>query len=361
VGTYCNGTRWVIGHKWTGYDGDEYYRAHDGESGICRLPDGTLWRESWDRAWRPSYMSCMAAPHTQDIAVDYVAHLLDLGLDWIQFLDQNCGAAAYPCYSREHGHPPAPGGWMSDALGALLARLEERAATVDREIVFSVENAPNDHFRGHFHICDIRPDPEGRFVPLYQYLFHEYILTQAAFALAPNPYWMQIKTAHSFVLGDLLTAIIGPEGRLMAWAGYPWAAWDTPPGDQDGILTLLRRAIALRCGVGSDFLVFGRLLRPLPVQDIASVTWLNEGQLHTMPAVLHAHWQAADGRTALALVNWTTEERVVRLDEQGERQRKARYHRQYDIVKTSKLPEARALKLVLAPLSVALLEWEPAL
>jgi len=361
VGTYCNGTRWVIGHKWTGYDGDEYYRVHDGESGVCRLPDGTPWRESWDRAWRPSYMSCMAAPHTQDIAVDYVAHLLDLGLDWIQFLDQNCGAAAYPCYSREHGHPPAPGGWMSDALSALLARLEERAATVDRETVFSVENAPNDHFRGHFHICDIRPDPEGRFVPLYQYLFHEYILTQAAFALAPNPYWMQIKTAHSFVLGDLLTAIIGPEGRLMAWAGHPWAAWDTPPGDQDGILTLLRRAIALRRGVGSDFLVFGRLLRPLPVQDIAPVTWLNEGQVHSMPAVLHAHWQAADGRTALALANWTTEERVVRLDEQGERQRKARYHGQYDIVETSKLPEARALRLALAPLSVALLEWEPAL
>ncbi len=80
-----------------------------------------------------------------------------------------------------------------------------------------------------------------------------------------------------------------------------------------------------------------------------------------MPAVLHAHWQAADGRTALALANWTTEERVVRLDEQGERQRKARYHGQYDIVETSKLPEARALRLALAPLSVALLEWEPAL
>lgn len=79
--------------------------------------------------------------------------------------------------------------------------------------------------------------------------------------------------------------------------------------------------------------------------------------MHSMPAVLHAHWQAADGRTALALANWTTEERVVRLDEQGERQRKARYHRQRDTVETSELPQENALSLVLAPLSVALVEW----
>jgi hypothetical protein len=64
VGTYCNGTRWVTGHKWTGYDGEAYYREQQGALSVCRLPDGTPWREDWDRAWRPSYMSCMGAPQT---------------------------------------------------------------------------------------------------------------------------------------------------------------------------------------------------------------------------------------------------------------------------------------------------------
>jgi hypothetical protein len=194
VGTYCNGTQWVTGHKWTGYDGRDYYQTHEGDSAVCRLPEGAPWQNSWDRHWRISYTCCMAVPRTQDIAAEYVRHLLDLGLDWIQFLDQNCGASAFPCYAEEHGHPPAPGGWMSDALAELLARLEGLAATADRETVFSVESAPNDHFRHHFPICDIRPDvevdsryaPHGSFVPLYQYLFHEYILSQAAFALMPT-------------------------------------------------------------------------------------------------------------------------------------------------------------------------------
>jgi hypothetical protein len=355
IGTYCNGTRWVVGHKWTGYDGDAYYRARNGEGSVCRLPDGAPWRESWDRLWRPSYMSCMAAPQTQDIAEAYVQQLLDLGLDWIQFLDQNVGAATFPCYGREHGHPSAPGPWMRDAMNALLARLEGRAAAAGREIVFSVEDAPNDHFRPHFHICDIRPNPNGRSVPLYQYLFHEYILTQGAFALGPDPYWMQIKTAYSVVLGDLLTAIMGPGGRLLAWCGRPWARWDTPAGDREGILALLRRATALRRQIGRDYLVFGRLLRPAALENIRPVTWTCEDRITTMPAVMHARWRAPDGRIAVALANWTRDEQMVQFAA-ASRTHRYRYHVQDDGVRTTTYSGMETLLLPLPPLSVALLE-----
>jgi hypothetical protein len=356
VGTYCNGMRWVIGHKWTGYEGRDYYENQRGEDTVCRLPDGTPWREVWDRDWRPSYMCCTAAPRTQDIAAEYVRRLLDLGLDWVQFLDQNCGAASFPCYGEGHGHPSAPGHWMTPALAQLLARLEGLAGAADREIVFSVENAPNDHFRHRFQICDIRPDLEGRSVPLFQYLFHEHILTQGAFALAPNPYWMRLKTAHSFVLGDVMTAIVGPGGRLMNWAGRPWASWDTPAGDQEAILTLLRRAIGMRRGSGRDFLVFGRLLRPYPVHDIEHLSWSTERGLTTMPAVMHACWKAPDGRTAIALANWTKEEQVVRLGVSSEGLSPRRYHLRGDAARTVELDGTATPPLVLPPLGVALVE-----
>src|SRR5260370_36450898 len=104
---------------------------------------------------------------------------------------------------------------------------------------------------------------------------------------------------------------MGPGGRLMAWCGRPWARWDTPAGDQEGILALLRRAIALRRGVGRDYLVFGRLLRPIAVEGIRPVTWMCQGRVSTMPAVVHAHWQAPDGRTAVALANWSAEAQTI--------------------------------------------------
>ncbi|MDQ2831178.1 MAG: hypothetical protein M3Y74_19290, partial [Chloroflexota bacterium] len=155
------------------------------------------------------------------------------------------------------------------------------------------------------------------------------------------------------------TAIMGPGGRLMAWAGHPWAAWDTPEGDQESIVTLLRRVAALRRGAGRDFLVFGRLLRPLPVQEIEQVTWSCDGQIHTMAAVLHAHWEAADGRTALALANWTADERVVHLDAIPAHDGPTRYHLQCDTLDMGDLDRGQAhpARLTLPPLGVALVEW----
>ncbi len=358
VGTYCNGTSWAVGHKWTGYDGREFFEREGGEDSVCRLPDGAAWRQGWDGGWRPSFPCCVGAGRTRDLAAGYVEHLVDLGLDWIQFLDQNCGAAAFPCYSDAHGHPSAPGEWMTDSMEQLLARLEGIAERSGRDVVFSSEMPPNDHFRGHFAICDIRPHPvDSTDVPLYKYLYHEYILTQAAFSLAPNPYWMQIKTANSFVMGDILAAIMGPGGRLMNWEGYPWAPWSSPEGDQPAVLTLLRRAIALRRGKGRDYLVFGRLLRPYPVVGIERVEWLCDRRLVSYPAVVHALWRAPDGRVGLALANWTGSERAVHLEDCARFEGPATYCLNTDEPVAADLRESGHIALVLPPLSVGLLEW----
>ncbi|MDP9380865.1 MAG: DUF6259 domain-containing protein [Chloroflexota bacterium] len=361
VGTYCNGTSWVTAHRWTGYDGREYYARHGAEESVCRLPDGTAWRNGWDAEWRHSYMCCVAVQQTRDIAIEYVHHLLGLGLDWIQFLDQNCGAASFPCYAEEHGHPSAPGAWMSGGMADLLTELESLATATGREISYSVEGAPNDHLLQRFSVCDIRPDSGSSFVPLYQYLFHDRILTQAAFAQAPNPYWMQIKTAHSFVFGDILTAIMGPGGRLINWDAHPWAPWSTPGGDQEAILTLLRRAIALRRGAGRDFLVLGRLLPgapgALPLRGAEQVQWLCKGRVETFPSVLHACWAAPNGRMALALANWTRDEQAVRLEPALIGRIARRCLLQRSALEEEILEGTTSIELVLPPLSVALVEY----
>jgi hypothetical protein len=60
------------------------------------------------------------------------------------------------------------------------------------------------------------------------------------------------------------------------------------------------------------------------------------------------------GRTAVALANWTEEERMVRLQVPPERDRPQRYHLQHDTLETVELAPTATLPLVLSPLSVAL-------
>ena len=94
-----------------------------GAQSVCRTHDGQPWHENWDATWRPSYACCVGSSKTREIAVDFVRTCIDLGLDWIQFFDQNVGCAPFPCFSAEHGHTDQPGSWMTDEMGRLLAEL----------------------------------------------------------------------------------------------------------------------------------------------------------------------------------------------------------------------------------------------
>jgi hypothetical protein len=76
-----------------------------------------------------------------------------------------------------------------------------------------------------------------------------------------------------------------------------------------------------------------------------------------MPAVLHARWQASDGRTTVALANWTEEERPARLEAAREHATPRHYHLQHDTLETVELAPRATLPLILPPLSVALVEY----
>ena len=92
IGSYCNGTRWVLAHLPGGCDGREYFEQHHGEASVCRTPEGKPWEENWDAAWRPSYASCMGVEQTRELALDFVRRLIGWGLESLQFFDQNLSA-----------------------------------------------------------------------------------------------------------------------------------------------------------------------------------------------------------------------------------------------------------------------------
>ncbi|HET6485273.1 MAG TPA: DUF6259 domain-containing protein, partial [Spirochaetia bacterium] len=165
VGSFCNGTRWVVGHSWNGYDGRPYYQRHNGEASISRESDGRGWVETWDAGWRPSIVQCMGAEPTRRIAREFVERLLAWGLESIQFFDQNCGAATFPCFSDSHGHPSVPGKWMARAMEETVEefrRAAERAG--EPEAIQSVEMCCNEHNLQLFQQSDSRVRPPGHVV-----------------------------------------------------------------------------------------------------------------------------------------------------------------------------------------------------
>lgn len=363
VGTYCNGTRWVTAHKWSGYRGEASFEEQDGAATICRRADESPWVSPWDHVWRPSYTGCLGAHRTKQLLWAYARTLREYGLDWIQILDQNVGCSTFPCYSQQHGHPPAPGGWMTREMEDLLADLRARAGHDEWHGAWSVETPCSEYFLQSFVICDIRPDFRTSFVPLYYYLYHDYIMTQSMFGAAPNPYFLVLKFARAFILGDVLGCHMGQGGRLQNWDpprgtpfNEPWMEWDRPAGDQEAAYALLRSATALRRGPGKDFLLFGRMLRPVPVTDLNIVSWTLEGEANAILAVEHATWQARDGRIAVAMANWTGQEQPATVDLSGFAGRSAVLHSSSDgTVGTTPESCGRPVSLSLSPHACALL------
>lgn len=323
VGSFCNGTRWVVGHYFGGYDGEKYFNENGGIECVCHMSNGGIWKEHWDSSWRPSYPCCMYVKKTREIAVNFVKKLMDIGLDWIQFLDQNVGCSTFPCYASEHGHQSVPGIWMTEAMKDLLNEFQAMAKTENeksgRQFVFSVECPPNEYFMPYFQICDVRVSPPGHrgefkyFIPLYHYLYHEYILIQGGFGLGPEPYHLQIKNAYNFVVGEIPGGVLMGNGDLLNKDTQNWAPWEDPVGDQKEALEMLRVVTAARCKAGKEFVVYGKMVRPAEIQDINIINWQENGKDHSIPAIFHSAWETQDGRHGLVIANWANKDQSIRI------------------------------------------------
>jgi hypothetical protein len=148
-------------------------------------------------------------------------------------------------------------------------------------------------------------------IPLYHYLYHEFILIQGGFGYGPEPYHLPIRNAYNLVVGEIPGAVMKGDGRLLNKDTGNWAPWEPQVGDNEDALQILTAATALRRGKGKDFLVYGRMLRPADVQNVSIIRWQQGGHEHQIPAVFHAAWQAPDGRVGIVLANWTTETQEV--------------------------------------------------
>jgi len=319
VGSFCNGTRWVTKHLYNGYDGRDYFEAHHGERSVCHTHEDDPWAEHWDQSWRPSYTCCMAAELTRSIAVDFVRRLIGWGMESIQFFDQNCSAATFPCFSSEHDHPPMPGKWMARAMVDTIGEFRKLAEEAGQSgVIQSTENPCNEFCLNLFQQSDVRVSPPSsglaNFVPIYHYLFHECTILHGMMSTGGEPYALPIRNAWNLVWGEIPGAVMTGDGTLLNRETFNWAEWEPRVGSDEDSLEMIRTATAMRRGAGRDFLVYGRMQRSAEV-DCEVLRWEHDGRRYEVPAVAHAAWGAPDGRHGVILANWTDEARDATLSD----------------------------------------------
>lgn len=310
VGSFCNGTRWVTRHLTCDYDGEQYFRDHHGEEGACRRRDGDLWAEVWDQGWRPSYITCMAADQTRRIAREFVGRLVGWGMESIQFFDQNCNAATFPCFSDSHGHPRVPGKWMARAMAEMIADFNAQAAAAGEEsVIQSTENPCNETCLPLFQQSDARPSApscgQPDYIPIFPFLYHECSILHGMMSMGPDPYALEIRSAWSGALGSIPGAVLTGDGTLLNRETWNWAPWEPKVGDTVAPLEMMRSVLSIRRGAGRPYLVYGRMERPAEVMGIPLVEWEYGGVPRRVPAVAHSAWSIPSGGTAVMLANWS--------------------------------------------------------
>ena len=319
VGVFCNGTRWSTKHFWTNYDGTDFFDAENGMETISRFPDGSPWLSNWDRGWRPSYLGCVGVERTNTIAADFVEGLVDMGVEMIQFLDQN-GPASFPCFAKEHGHPDTPGLWMNDGMRALLQGFKAREK--QGQYAYSCEGTTAEPLISQLPLCDMRVwathDPamagEG-FVPLFQFLYHEYILMQGGFGNAPEPYHMPIRSALNLVAGQIPGGVLTGDGMLLNYDTENWAPWQPYVGSSQDAFDMLKGTVKLRQADAAPWLTYGRMEAPTDVQGIETRRWMHQHVEHAFPAVYHSAWRDEAGRFACVLANWSDTAQTLLLSD----------------------------------------------
>lgn len=313
---YGNGINWVAGQKNTGYNGMEYFRSHGGESAVSRRWDGGIMVGD---SWRKVYPTCVATEPARKMILGMTRGMAELGPDVIQQFDQ--GVGAIHCYATDHGHPPVPGPWMTEAFGSLLKEDNKVARSLNPSVAVSSEGAPPEVYLQDFQLWDARIGGGGSLnCSLYSFIYHEYLPSHAGFYLnSVNDEALRASVARAFVKGYMLNFTLRNKGQI----AFEWNhIWDRAIPDQKAILDWAKRATHFRTGAARDFLVFGQMQRPWNIKGVPA----RDYGYGPEPLVQSATWKAPDGRMGVTLANYSDVKEGLSVELPGDGAKKIVIH-----------------------------------
>jgi hypothetical protein len=277
------------------------------------------------RAQRLGYDMCPANIFVKEVVVDQVTQMVEEGnVDYIQYFDQNLGGACYGCYSTEHGHGYGPGTWQNEAMADIYKTIMPILKSSERKPLLGCEAAAAEPFYPYLLFNDNRSTINlgfGTPIPAYQYLNHEYLngfmgnqnSLGHTIDIEKSPLNMLQRLAYSFTAGDMFTVILRGNGDMIeAWG----TLWEEDIPDQEYMKMLIKNLNAWRLKGGKDFLVTGRMMKPMPFEGASNIPMVSKsnGLPINFPSVFTSNWQSQDKRNAQFFVNYLPEVQEIILD-----------------------------------------------
>ena len=258
---------------------------------------------------------CPSQEFTKEIIAEQTKKIVESGIDYVQLMDQNHGGTPSFCYSQEHGHPPVPGKWETEALYDIVQRCHE--VIPDKKFLLGCESAAAEQFIPQFLFSDNRYNINYKFgqpVPIYAYLYHPYIHNfmgnqiGVAHGFKRTIEHLLYRLSYSFVIGDCLTVVLSQYGKIQwAWGQKEFDEGDFP--DQEQTMLFIKRLNAFRKNVAKPYLCGGKMIRPMEirgVKPIALYTYDNTYDRAVCP-IQTARYELSNGDKGQVLVNFTSE------------------------------------------------------
>jgi len=307
----------LSGYRWTIQQGTPEGELYDGQQLFDREvapwavhgPDGEpviqtstkkndFHGQKWSRL-------CRATEYAKNSIVDFSKYCVRNGYSVIHFDQEVSGAyAASVCWSKDHGHPPGDGRWVHLAMADLYARICAACRPLDPDFALSMEE-PNELYLPWLNMCQERPfgitnewpvvRPGTRSAPLFMYLYHENLIGWAAFYPWKSGGHPCYVLAKGFTVGQM-PGLVPPQGLRGMNATQ-----------QEQFMTLMKRCVTGYRTFAHDYLVWGRMQRPLTLAIPSRRFKVTRGGAQqpdiVVPAVAHEVWTLDDGRIGVVMVN----------------------------------------------------------
>lgn len=338
---YGDGLSWVTSQTNTNYDGMPYFQSHKGQAAVAYKWDGTFLEDIW--TWRKNYVVCVGTEQGRGMIVNMTKKMSEFGPDVIQQFDEGPGPRA--CYASDHGHPPVPGPWMTEAFKKLLNSVAAAARSKDSMVAMAVEGAPPECYLQQFQTWDARVGT----CPLYSFLYHECANGHEGFYMnRVSDEALRLSIGRAIVTGYMVNLTLREQGLI----GYDWdQLWTRAIPDQNGAIDWTKRSTHFRADIARDYLIFGRMLRPWRVSNITEhdLGWGKE------PLVQSATWRAPDGRIGIVMANCSDLGETPRVELEGSGTKEIVLHVDGKMIKQSaQLPSV--LDINMPPRSLCLIE-----
>ena len=310
---YITGGCWYLHANYNPpFDSHEKFEAEAQPYAIVE-PDGGIRGGTIASILRTARL-CPYTEFTRELEVSIFLQCLDLGCTVVQIDNFPCGGSE-ACHDASHGHPLGHGPWWAQAWAKMLADIRHKAKAKNPNSAITTEGI-SENFIPYLDMYDNRGgnmeyfghyrqgDPMGgETIPLFSYVYHQYIGAYlAAYPECNRPevlYWTRC-------LGKSLVQGVVPTGGHY----FP------EPAELNPVTTAFYKKIvgaaARECW---PYLMFGEMLRP-PEIDVPTITasyckmsddcdHLDPKKRHEVRdrAVQHSAWRARDGSIGYFFVN----------------------------------------------------------